>query len=90
MFGWLRCRLGSHDWTRIGSAPAELITYRNGTHPEDSADRRPGFMLLLECMRCGYELGCGEFTDKKVWHSAGYARTYIEESERGRIRKGDR
>lgn len=90
MFGRLRCRLRSHDWTRIGSAPVELIQWDRGTRSEDSPDRVSGYMLLLECVRCGYELGCAEFSDKKKWHSAAYARTFIEESPDGHIRKSDR
>jgi hypothetical protein len=47
-------------------------------------------MLLLECMRCGYEIGCGEYGTIKKWHSAAYARSFIEDSPHGHLRKSDR
>lgn len=97
MFPRLRCLLGRHRWVRIGSAPAVLITYDNsnkswstqaGTFiPREIG--REGFVVLLECRHCEVEVGRIVTATKERRVSAAYARSYIEDDEKGFIRKGD-
>ena len=85
----LRCFFGCHDWTRIGSAPVILVTVVTDDFDDPQTDERPGFVLLLECLRCGTEAGRGEAGNERRRYSAAYARSFIEESPEGHIRKGE-
>lgn len=96
----LRCWFGKHEWTRIGSAPSTITEYDTfhkvwDRNNDGILNYRPaentvaGFVLLVECMWCPAEQGYGEYAGTKNKRSAAYARSFIEQSPEGTLRKAD-
>lgn len=93
-----RCLFGRHNWVRIGSAPSEITVHDHritvwggpkGTNRVPMATKLHGFVILVECRDCGREKGYDEYVGKRKRHSAAYARSFIEKSPAGQLRKGE-